>query len=66
MSFPLGMERVIIWLSMIQDVLNERQSEIGQVWMPNPAANSAIMARLMQSTLKAYGIEKEAPEGSGH
>ena len=65
-SFPLGMERVIIWLSMIQDVLNERQSEIGQVWMPNPAANSAIMARLMQSTLKAYGIEKEAPEGSGH
>ena len=55
-DFPRYWERVFNWIVQIDDVVKERSSEIGRLWLPNPAANSAIMARLLKSKASDYGV----------
>ena len=56
-TFKDSFKQVTGWINLLVQVLEERQNEIGKVWMPNPAANSAILSRLVNSTLGAYGLE---------
>ena len=55
-GFAESLEAVKTWIAAIADVVKERAHEIGKVWMPNPAANSSIMARLLQTSLASYSI----------
>ena len=57
-SFASAFKSVKAWLTKIAEVVRDRVNEIGKVWMPNPAANSSIMARLLQSSLQSYQIKQ--------
>ena len=48
--------QVISWLTELDSVLQERRNEVGKLWLPNPAANSSIIARLLKSSLEDFGI----------
>ena len=52
-SFESAFRSCKAWLRAMSDVVRDRANEIGKVWMPNPAANSAIMARLLQTSLSS-------------
>ena len=50
-DFQESFQLVVSWLQLLADVMDAREQEIGKVWMPNPAANSGIMARLMKANI---------------
>ena len=56
-TFADALKDVTRWITLLVQVLEERQNEIGKLWMPNPAANSAILSRLLHSKLDAFGVE---------
>lgn len=53
-GFQGELSLVISWIEQLDNTLRERQSEIGKLWLPNPVTNSAIMARLLKSSLTDY------------
>ena len=55
-GFGEMLEQVKDWMSSIQNIVDQRSNEIGKLWLPNPAANSAIMARLLKSKLGTFGL----------
>ena len=55
-DFAANWNTVMEWLAMLETVLAERDTEIGNLWLPNPAANSAIMARLLNCDTSSYGV----------
>lgn len=57
-DFQTNWPQAIAWISMLETITKERKGEIGQLWMPNPAANSAIMARLLSSKIST-SIDQE-------
>ena len=61
-DFKVNFKKVKKWVCRLESVISERDSEIGKVWLPNPAANSAIMARLLTSCEGTYGIQKKQNE----
>ena len=54
----LSLTKVVGWFAKLAKVMQERDGEIGKVWPPNPIANSAIMARLLKSSLKDLTVVK--------
>ena len=56
-TFADALKDVTRWITLLVQVLEERQNEIGKLWMPNPAANSAILSRLLHSKLDAFAVE---------
>ena len=61
-DFDGKLKTVIKLFVKLEDVIQERGSEIGRVWPPNPIANSSIMARLLKSSLKDFTVVKEAQQ----
>lgn len=56
-DFEESLSVVLSWLKMIDGVMSVRESEIAQVWLPSPAANSGIMARLLRSQINTISPE---------
>ena len=57
-DFTSNLTKVVGWFAKLAKVMQERDGEIGKVWPPNPIANSAIMARLLKSSLKDFTVVK--------
>ena len=55
-DFQESFQLVLSWLQIIADVMDARGQEIGKIWMPNPAANSGIMARLMKTNVSTVAV----------
>ena len=55
-DFEKHWKQTMLNLAALESVLAERKKEIGKLWLPNPAANSAIMARLLNSDASSYGV----------
>ena len=50
-DFKTSLERIKSQIEKLAKVLREREGEVGKVYLPNPAANSGIMARLIKAQL---------------
>ena len=57
-DFDESLKSVLSWLQKINAVISSRSTEIGKVWLPNPSANSGIMARLLKTQIESV----EAPK----
>lgn len=55
-EFLGSLGQVTCWLSELDEVLTKRRDEIGKMWLPSPAANCSITARLIKSSLADYGL----------
>lgn len=62
-EFDECLQQVIRWLVELDAALDARSKEIGKVWLPNPAANSSITARLLKSSLTDFGFPKQVDRG---
>lgn len=54
--FHDALQTVIDFVKGMRDLEIHRKDEFGKSWLPNPAANSGIMARLMKFELKAENL----------
>ena len=57
-EFAECFEQVKRWLTVLDDAITKRNKEIGKLWLPNPAANATIIARLLKSSLKDFGFSQ--------
>ena len=63
-DFEPSLSRVISWIEQLDEIISTRQDEIGRLWPPNPVTNSAILARLIKSSLSDYTCSNQKPKRS--